>query len=249
MLLYLLLEGCFAWAGPPFVTDDPETPAWHGWEINIPFTLENTPHALALEAPLCDLNYGFQPNVQLKAEFPLLYVHPSEGSPQLGLGDTLVGAKWRFLEERERSPQLGVYPQIHLPTGNGRRGLGEGQPSYILPLVAQKGWDKFTLYGDIGYVVQTRKGTRDFWYQGAVLLYELSDGLELGGELFGNSAEEAGGDWALAFNVGGQWTIREGYNLLFAAGHSLAGESTTTVYLGLQILTGISKRGGSANEK
>jgi hypothetical protein len=246
VLLYLLLEGCFAWAGPPFVTDDPETPAWHGWEINIPFTLESTPYALALEAPLCDLNYGFQPNVQLKAEFPLLYVHTSEGSPQLGLGDTLVGAKWRFLEEGETFPQVGIYPQAHLPTGNSERGLGEGQPSYILPLVAQKSWDKFTLYGDIGYVVQTRKGTRDFWYQGAVLLYELSDGLELGGELFGNSAKEAGGRSAGALNMGGQWKIRNGYNLLFSAGHSLWGEPTAMVYLGLQILTGGSKKEGSA---
>jgi hypothetical protein len=113
--------------------------------------------------------------------------------------------------------------------------------------VAQKSWKRLTLYGDLGYVVQTRKGTRNFWYQGAVLLYEVRDGLELGGELFGNSAEEAGGHWGLGFNVGGQWTICEGYNLLFAAGHSLVGESTTTVYLGLQILTGISKRGRSAN--
>ena len=106
-----------------------------------------------MEMPLFDLNYGFRPDVQLKVEFPLLYVHPDGDSQRLGLGDTLLGAKWRFLEEGERFPQLGIYPQVHLPTGNSRRNLGEGQPSYIFPLVAQKSGDKSTLYGDVGYVV------------------------------------------------------------------------------------------------
>ncbi len=246
ILLYLLLRGCFAWAGPPFVTDDPETPPWHSWEINIPLTIERTRSELAVEMPLFDLNCGFRPDVQLKVEFPLLYVHPVGGSQQLGWGGTLLGAKWRFIEEGERLPQLGIYRQVHLSTGNSRRGLGEGQPSYIFPLIAQKSWDKSTLYGDLGYVVQTREGTRDYWYEGVVLLYELDEGLELGGELFGNSAKEVGGRSAGALNMGGQWEIRNGYNLLFSAGHSLWGEPTAMVYLGLQILTGGSKKERSA---
>jgi hypothetical protein len=68
-------------------------------------------------------------------------------------------------------------------------------------------------------------------------LYELTEGLKLGGELFENSAKEAGGRSALAFNLGGQWKIREGYNLLFSAGPSIWGESKTMLYVGLQILT------------
>jgi hypothetical protein len=237
IILYLLLAGGVAWAGPPFLTDDPETPAWHGWEINIPFTLERTPHELAVQMPLFDLNYGFFPNVQLKVEFPLLFVHPEDGSQQLGLGDTLIGVKWRFFEEGQRSPQLGIYPQALLPTGSSRRGLGEGRPSFLLPLMAQKTWGKATLYGDIGYVAQTGEGARNFWYGGAVFLYELTEGLKLGGELFGNSAKQVGGRSALAFNLGGQWKIREGYNLLFSAGPSIWGESKTMLYVGLQILT------------
>ena len=191
--------------------------------------------------PLFDLNYGLRPNVQLKAEFPLLYAHPSEGSEQVGLGDTLIGVKWRFFEEGKRFPQVGVYPQALAPTGDSDRGLGEGRPSYILPLVAQKSWGDWTFYGDVGYVVQTRRGTRDFWYEGVVLQYEWRDGLEFGVELFGNSSKEAGERSTVAFNLGGQCGIRKGYSLLFAAGHSLVGESTSTVYLGLQILTGGSK--------
>jgi hypothetical protein len=136
---------------------------------------------------------------------------------------------------------MGIYPQVRLPTGNSRRGLGEGRASYFLPLVAQKSWGKLTVYGDAGYVVQVRETSPNFWYWGAVFLYELSEKVELGGEIFGNTAKEAGGHSTVSFNGGGQWEIRGGYNLLFFAGHSLWGEPTTMIYLGLQILTGGSK--------
>src|SRR5438034_780173 len=191
-----------AQAGPPFVTDDPEPPPPGGWEINVPFILERTPGKTEMDAPLFDLNYGL-PNVQLKLEIPVRVVHENSDGTTAGSGDLLLGVKWRFFNNEKSQLQLAIYPQLLLPTGDHARGLGEGQPAFVLPLVAQKNWEKWTLYGNIGFWWQSATETRDYVYAGAVLERDFSERLTLGVELFGNSPKERGGRSELAFNLGG----------------------------------------------
>src|SRR5207244_825378 len=109
--------------GPPFVTDDPEPPPPGEWEINIPFILERTPHDTEMDTPLFDLNYG-QPNVQLKLEIPVKVVHVEGDATDAGPGDLLLGVKWRFFDDEQTQVQIGIYPQLLLPTGDSGRGLG-----------------------------------------------------------------------------------------------------------------------------
>jgi hypothetical protein len=163
-------------AGPPFVTDDPEPPPPGGWEINVPFILERTSGATDMDAPLFDLNYGL-PDVQLKLEFPISIVREDGNRAVAGAGDVLLGMKWRFYNNEESHFQLGVYPQLLLPTGDHSRGLGEGQPAFVLPFLAQKGWDKWTLYGNVGYWWRTAAETRNCVYAGAVLERDINEGL------------------------------------------------------------------------
>jgi hypothetical protein len=111
-------------AGPPFVTDDPEPPPPGGWEINIPFMLERSPGKTEMNAPLFDFNYGL-PDVQLKLEVPIGIVHNDGDGTAAGAGDLLLGVKWRFLNNEESHLQLGVYPQLLIPTGDHARGLGQ----------------------------------------------------------------------------------------------------------------------------
>jgi hypothetical protein len=90
-----------------------------------------------MDSPLFDLNYGL-PDLQLKAEFPIELVHNDSDGAVAGAGDLLVGVKWRFLNNKDSQLQLGIYPQLLLPTGDRTRGLGEGRPAFVLPLLAQK---------------------------------------------------------------------------------------------------------------
>src|SRR6266702_3686896 len=112
-------------AGPPFVTDDPEPPPPEAWEINIPFILERTPGKTEMDAPLFDLNYGL-PNTQLKLEIPVRIVHEDNNGAAAGPGDLLLGVKWRFFNSEKWQVQLGIYPQLLLPTGDRARALGDG---------------------------------------------------------------------------------------------------------------------------
>ncbi len=225
-----------AQAGPPFITDDPEPPSPGGWEINVPFILERTPGKTEMDAPLFDFNYGL-PNVQLKLEFPVKIVHEDGDSTVSGAGDLLLGVKWRFLNNEPSQLQLGIYPQLLLPTGDQARGLGEGRPAFVLPLVAQKNWDKWTLYGNIGFWWQTAAETRNYVYAGAVLEREINERLTLGAELFGNSPKERGSRSDVAFNLGGTWKWSKRVNLLFAGGRDVVGDTRAMGYIGLQFLT------------
>jgi hypothetical protein len=233
--------GCFlaiglAQAGPPFVTDDPEPPPTGGWEINVPFIFERTPGKAEMDAPLFDLNYGL-PNIQLKLEIPVRVVHWDSDGTAAGAGDLLAGVKWRFFNNEQSQLQFGIYPQLLLPTGDHAHGLGQGRPAFLFPLVAQKSWEAWTLYGNIGYWWQTAAETRNYVYAGAVLEREINARLTLGAELFGNSSKERGGRSELAFNFGGTWKLSKHINLLFTGGRDIVGDTTAMGYIGLQFLT------------
>ena len=223
-------------AGPPFVTDDPEPPPPGGWEINVPFILERTPDKTEMETPLFDLNYGL-PDIQLKLEFPIEIVNEDSNGTQAGAGDSLLGVKWRFFNSERSQFQLGAYPQVLVPTGNHSRGLGEGGAAFVLPFLAQKNWEKWTLYGNIGYWWQGAHETRNYFYAGAVLEREINERLELGVEFLGNSPKERGGRSDVAFNIGGTWKLSRHWNLLFSGGRDIVGDTHAMAYVGLQLLT------------
>jgi len=242
LLVLLSLAATAAWAGPPYITDDPDIPPPGGWEINVPFILERTTET-DMEAPLFDINYGMPamyglPHVQLKLEIPVEVVRKADGGTEAGPGDMLLGVKWPFLEEQGWRPVIGIYPQLLVPTGDASRGLGEGRPAYALPALAEKHWGKWTVYGDVGYVVQTAVAQPNYWYEGLSINREISKRLELGAEIAYNSPPPTEGYSNLAFNLGGTWKMSEHLNLLFSAGRSIQGETRFMAYLGIQFELG-----------
>jgi len=247
-VLCLLLLGPTAWAGPPFVTDDPETPDLHSFEINIPVTLEQSPTEREVQAPLFDINYGYTPNVQLTLQFPYPLLHHAVGEGAWGIGDTELGYKWRFQEETPTRPQIALYPQIILPTGNAQQELGAGRPSYILELAFQKSWGRWKAFASPGYSLQTAEGSRAFWFGGLGLVREVSNDLELGGEVFGQTAGEDGGRSQMAYSLGGTWRLSDQRAILLSGGRSFRGERESRFYLGVQITTKGAERGTPAAE-
>jgi hypothetical protein len=98
-----------AQGGPPFRTDDPETPGNRHWEINFGWIGDRNPGAGAYQVPDFDLNYGLGDRIQLKYELPIAIeetrpqpataAEPAQqGTVIGGLGESLLGIKWRFYE-------------------------------------------------------------------------------------------------------------------------------------------------------
>jgi hypothetical protein len=130
--------------------------------------------------------YGL-PQLQIEFDIPMAVSSDDRKGTNNGLGDLLYGIKWRFFDDEKTQTQIGIYPQMFAPTGNYREGLGGGRPNYILPLLAEKSWGKWTLYGNVGYRLQIALDEQSYWYTGAVLQREINDRLSLGVELFGNT--------------------------------------------------------------
>jgi hypothetical protein len=106
-----------AQGGPPFRTDDPDTPGNKHWEINIGWIGDRNPQAGAYEVPDFDINYGLGDRIQLKYEIPIA-IEETRAQPATpsqpavdgqiigGLGGSVPGIKWRFYEHHSNDPWL-----------------------------------------------------------------------------------------------------------------------------------------------
>ena len=115
ILLTLITAAAHAQGGPPFHTDDPDTPGNEHWEINFGLIGDRNPASGAYQLPDVDINYGLGDRIQLKFEIPLalaetrpqpadLTAPATSGSVIGGLGESQPGIKWRFYEHHPHDP-------------------------------------------------------------------------------------------------------------------------------------------------
>ena len=256
--LISLIASTTAHAGPPFQTDDPDPVAFRHFEMYA-FELSDSTGQSAggtsVLAPAYEVNYGVVPNVQLHlVTGPAVSIAPRAGGvagpTHYGMGDTEFGAKIRLVKESKARPEVGIFPFFEFPTGNADKGLGVGKTWYRLPLWLQKSWGpdetQWTTYGGAGYAVVPQDGYANYPFAGWLLQRQLNKKIALGGELFGHGAE---GPAALSTrastlaDLGGIYTFRDGFDLLFAAGRSVYGQPETYTYLALYWTWNSSHRG------
>jgi hypothetical protein len=225
-------------AGPPLLTDDPETPGNRHWEINLAMTLSQTSSERLFGAPLLDVNYGLGERLQLKAEVPWLVLQNRQGAPvQSGIGSTNIGVKWRFIDQERHSFSMSIYPQFEFQTSaaSARKGLIESGAELRLPIEVSREFGKFALDGEVGY--QLVRGDKDEWIYGLAVERKIKKRLELLGEIHGESKRDFSEN-QIVFNLGGRYDLNKRYTLLFSSGRSLHHASrvqpTLLAYVGLQ---------------
>jgi hypothetical protein len=120
-LPFLVAAAARAQGGPPFRTDDPDTPGNLHWEINFGFVGDRNPGSGVYQVPDVDINYGLGDRIQLKYEIPiaLAETRPTSSTDPLspsaqdsmqdgqvigGLGESQPGIKWRFYEHHPHDP-------------------------------------------------------------------------------------------------------------------------------------------------
>lgn len=225
-------------AGPPFATDDPVPVDYQHWEIYLGTMHTETGDGWAGTAPHLEVNYGAFTNVQLHLAVPLAYDAPAHDGPHYGLGDTELGVKYRFVQETERFPQIGIFPLLEVPTGRASQGLGGGHVQAFLPVWLQKSFGRWTVYGGCGYGINPGAGNRDWGFGGALVQYQVADQVAVGGEIYHRTAAESGGRGDTAFNVGAVIDFNEHQHLLFSAGRSLDGPVDFQIYAAWQFTFG-----------
>lgn len=228
-----------ALAGPPFVTDDPEPVDEHHIEVNIAATGLVQKTGTTSPVRTIDANYGAAPDLQLHASFGLAYAE-QKGAINLGYGDTELGAKYRFIHQDPAGwrPEVAVYPLLELPTGDAARGLGAGHEQILLPLWVEKDWGRWSSYGGAGFWQNHHGSDRNNWFAGWTLLRQVSDTLQLGGEVYHQTPTTAGTLATTGFNLGGTWDLSATGHVLFAVGRGLDHPDTNdrfSFYVGYRI--------------
>ena len=214
-----------AFAGPPFVTDDPEPVPYRNWEVYLASLGSRDERAgWTGTAPHLEVNYGPLAGVQLHTIVPLAYAVPEHGKSAYGPGDVELGVKIRFLEERRWAPMLGTFPLVEVPVGSERRGLGEGTTQIFVPFWLQKSFGDFTTYGGWGVWFEPQEG-RHWWFFGWLLQRKVVEHLTLGAELYHETPKElaADGRGNTAFNAGGIVDVTDHHHIMLTCGRSIVG--------------------------
>ena len=236
--LWWLAGSLTALAGPPFATDDPAPVDYQHWEFYIASQHVKTFDGWSGTAPHIELNYGVVSNVQLHLIAPLAYDAPSGGGTHYGYGDTELGVKFRFLQETERLPQVGIFPLLEIPTGSESDGLGGGQVQAFLPLWLQKSFGDWTIYGGGGYGINPGAGNENWSFGGVVVQRQVVKNVLLGAEIYHRTTMETGGRGDTAFNLGTVIDFTGHQHLLFSAGRSIDGPTDFQLYIAYQFTFG-----------
>lgn len=225
-------------AGPPLLTDDTGTPGDKHWEINVAVTIDKRHTEATYEAPILDFNYGLGDNIQLKYEVPWLVRHEDGAGTNGGVGNSVFGVKWRFLDQERDGVNMSVYPQFEVnpPTSSADRGLVDEGTNLLLPVQVSKKFGPVWVNGEFGYTF--RQHFDDGWLYGLSSGYEIREDLSIVGEIHGGTTKEFR-KHEVVFNVGTQWDFTKRYGLLVSAGRSFnsgaSGQPNLLGYLGLQI--------------
>ena len=210
-----LLSSSPAWAGPPFLTDDPEPTDVGHWEIYAPLA-DTSGRGGAFDGGIgAELNYGAAPNLQLTLGLPLSYTHGVSGW-RLGRGDLEASAKYRFYHSEAAALSIAAFPGVTIPTAG--RGLGAGKVTAFLPVWVQKDIRGWSVFGGGGYAINPGSGNRDYWMGGVAVTRTFSKRFLLGLEADRQGADTVGGHGSTSLGIGFIRNLRAPFRVLASAG-------------------------------
>jgi len=173
----------------------------------------------------------------LKYEVPWLALDERGKHTKNGLGNSLVGVKWRFFDQDRQGIDMSVYPQIEFNNSQSsyNRGLVEKGMGFVLPVQLQKSWGAISLNPELGYAFHEYHENE--WIYGLAMGYQASSNLELLMEVSGVT-QDGFHDDELVFNLGARLELSETHALLISAGRSFrssaSGEPQFLLYAGVQ---------------
>ncbi len=225
-------------------TDDPGTPGNKNWEINIACTQTVSPIERELETPLLDINYGLGDRIQLKFEIPYLLEQDGSGQYRKAFGDSLVGIKWRFYQQRHSGGwQISTYPQVEIlnprQSDDGQR-VGRSA-RVLLPFEVTRSVGPIDINLEVGYWIAKRNP--DERILGLAVGREFTKKLEGVFEIY-DDVVLGGRSRSTTLDLGGRYGLRKNLILLFMGGHRIVGsgrddgQPSFVGYFGLQFLLG-----------
>lgn len=213
--LAALLLASAAYAGPPFLTDDPEPTDIGHWEIYAPlFEAEGSGEDFGGSLG-AELNYGAAKNLQITVGLPAAFSHDASGW-RWAAGDLEISAKYRFYHDEDAGLQIAFFPGVTLPTAG--HGMGAGRVTALLPVWGQKDFGRWSVFGGGGYAINPGAGNRDYWTVGVALTREVGERLLVGVEVDRRGADTVGGSASTSLGAGVIYELPGPLRLLASGG-------------------------------
>jgi hypothetical protein len=173
----------------PLVTDDTGTEGKGNWKVKINGKYEHDNEG-GQEASTTKITtsilYGVTDTVDIEIGQPYKFKREKSNgivSKSDGLSDTEFELKWRFYERDNLS--FALRPSLTLPTGDDKKGLGNGKATYALFLLSTKEIEPWAVHFNVGYERNENRADErlDLWHLSAAAEYEAVKGFKLVGEL------------------------------------------------------------------
>jgi hypothetical protein len=180
-----------------------------------------------------DANLGVGARVQLKLEVPWRVATTPSGPAQTGLGNALLGVKWRFAASATLA--VSTYPQVTLEGLESSRvkGLADSGTGVLLPVEIAWRIGRVSVGSEVGY--QRSQGEDEMVY-GLAVSRQAGPALELLGECHGNTDFTGLG---MLCGGGIRWAWHEWVSVLASVGVGVAGSTERRpdrrVYAGAQL--------------
>ncbi len=235
LLFFGLISSVWAQGNPPFRTDDVVTTEKNHWDIDLGFAAERSRSGdRAWQAPSVNFAYGLSETFELSYGLPLLIAQNEGEGIQRGLGDSVVGVKWRFMDNGKEGWAVSVNPQVEFTTLNSsrRRGLVENNTAFILPFQIQKTFGPIITAFNLGRTFHTRHSREaDAWLVGIAAGRDLSQRFYAGVELYGELERNGERGYCLC-NVGAVYAFNDCFSLFGSVGQGFLGAQRPD-YVGL----------------
>lgn len=212
-----------AFAGPPFLTDDPDTTPRGEYEILLFATGNAVADGDEGEYGL-DFNFGGGENLQLTAAFPISYESFDGAGRQTGVGNAELAAKIRFLHQETSGWDVAVFPRVFLPSGSD---LGDQHASLLLPIWIGRHGEDWSTFGGGGCAINRGDDSQDYCVAGWAVTQRVLPNLQVGGELFHQTADTKDGYASTTIGFGGTYDLSDHVHILGYAGTGLQNRDET----------------------
>jgi hypothetical protein len=228
-----------AQGGPPYLANDTGTPGNMNWEINFGYMPFLYSGQSVMHTPDVDINFGVGDRIQLTYESAWLRVHNPSQPVKYGLGQDVLGVKWRFYDTGERGMAFSVFPMLSVnnPNHSVQREITPPGASLLLPVEFTKKFGPIDVNLEGGY--QFVHLGPDGWLTGLVLGHDFTKKLEIDSEFYATGTFHPGYAQPTV-DVGARYRIHRPFILLLMAGRGLeptrSNQPSFVGYFGVQIL-------------
>lgn len=240
IVLSLSIIGLNCLAGPPFVTDDPEPVDQGKWEINNALTTIKSQNIQSGSFPSVDINYGLVNDVQIHFQ-PAVSYSSTNAIRHYYWDDPEIGLKYRYINSNidDLHFMISLYPIAKICSSYANTCGRTIYDQFYLPIWTQIDYGLWTIYGGGGIKKNNfDQNSINSHFEGFTILRQTLSDLQIGIELYRDSAQTISSLPTTGFNLGGKFDFNEKYHFLFSAGRAIDNEYYTNqkaAYLALQV--------------